>query len=235
MDSTSHIRAKGGRGLLYAALGDSITYGYEATTDQAGYVRRFAKALSKRQPVNVFLNAKPGWTSKQLLKSLSQVPECIWAEAKVVTIMVGGNDILKASPWLLNGSDKTVFKIAQRVQDHLEQMVETVRQPGATVVIGTIYNPFPNSVLAEEYMDTVNKSILRVAEQHNLAVADVRSLFRNQEDKYIKGYKQGVLRDMRLIGNPIHPNDAGHQAIARSFLSAYRRAVAKARRSKQKA
>jgi lysophospholipase L1-like esterase len=142
---------------------------------------------------------------------------------------------LKASPWLLNGSDKTVFKIAQRVQDHLEQMVETVRQPGATVVIGTIYNPFPNSVLAEEYMDTVNKSILRVAEQHNLAVADVRSLFRNQEDKYIKGYKQGVLRDMRLIGNPIHPNDAGHQAIAGSFLSAYRRAVAKTRRSKQKA
>jgi lysophospholipase L1-like esterase len=226
--------AEGGWGLLYAALGDSITYGYEASTGDAAYVARFVKFLSRNQSVNLFVHAKPGWTSKHLVKSLPKVPDCIWKEAQLITVMMGGNDLLRASPWLLSGTAKNVQKVAQRFQHNLERIVATVRQPRTTCIIATLYNPFPNSALAEECIGLINQSILHIANQYQLAVADVRNVFRNREQRYIKGYKQGSIRDMRLIGNPIHPNDEGHAAIAREFLTAYRRATVSPRKSRQR-
>ncbi len=220
---------------MYAALGDSITYGYEATADDAAYVARFVKSLSKNQNVNLFLHAKPGWTSKHLVKSLPKVPDCIWKEAKVISIMVGGNDLLRASPWVLSGSLTNAQKVVQRFHENLEKIVHTVRKPNNTCIIATLYNPFPNSDLAEEYISKVNRSILHIADRYRLAVADVAKVFRNREERYIKGYKQGSLRDMRFIGNPIHPNDEGHAAIAKAFLAAYRRATAKPRKTKKRA
>jgi lysophospholipase L1-like esterase len=228
-------RGKGGWGLLYAALGDSITYGYEATTDDAAYVARFVKSLSRNQTVNLFLHAKPGWTSKHLVKSLPKVPDCIWKEAKLISIMVGGNDLLRASPWVLSGSLANAQNAVRRYQENLDQIINTVRKPHSICIISTLYNPFPNSELAEEYIGTLNRSILHIADQYRLVVADVAKVFRNREARYIKGYKQGSLRDMRLIGNPIHPNDEGHAAIAKAFLLAYRRATAKQRKAKKRA
>jgi lysophospholipase L1-like esterase len=218
---------------LYAALGDSITYGYEASTDDAAYVARFVEYLSKNRSVNLFVHAKPGWTSKHLVKSLPKVPDCIWKEAQLITVMMGGNDLLRASPWLLSGTAKNIQKVAQRFQDNLERIVHTVRQPRTTCIIATLYNPFPNSELAEECIGIMNQSILHIAKQYQLAVADVRNVFRNREQRYIKGYKQGSIRDMRWIGNPIHPNDEGHAAIAKAFLAAYRRATASRRKANQ--
>ncbi|GMA50420.1 spore germination lipase LipC [Alicyclobacillus contaminans] len=213
--------------MLYVALGDSITYGYDATAPQAGYVQRIADGLPRKEAVHVFQQAKPGWTSRSLLKSLRKVPTCLWAEARLITLLVGGNDVLRAAPWLLNGRHQSVYHVAQRLQDNLEEMVQLTKEAGfsACMVIGTLYNPFPNSVLAESYVETVNQAILHVASRHRLAVADIRARFRHHEAEYIHGYKQGTLRNMRVIGNPIHPNDAGHAAIAHAFLQAYRRST----------
>lgn len=219
--------------MLYAALGDSITYGYDASKDSASYVRRFVRALSGKEKVNLYLHAKPGWTSKHLVKTLPKAPECIFDEAKLVTILVGGNDLLRASPWLLNGSHKNVYSVAQRVQDNLEEIVGMVKRKTNTLIIGTLYNPFPNSVLAEEYMDTVNKAILKIAHQHHIRIADIRRVFHQREHMLIEGYKRGILKDMRFRGNPIHPNDTGHAAIAREFLRVYRVSTGNARKGSQ--
>lgn len=215
--------------MLYAALGDSITHGYSATRDNSKYVSLVQASLAKHQPVNLFLHAKPGWTSRQLLKSALKVPDVIWDEARLITIMIGGNDLLHAVPWLLDGNSSRVMKVAEKVRNNLAELVHLVRRPGAIILLGTLYNPFPNSFLAEEYTEAINKSIRSVAQREKVHLADVRKHFNRRENEFVDGYRQGKIRDIRLIGNPIHPNDEGHQAIARVFLRTYRRSVANAR------
>ncbi|MBX5435818.1 MAG: SGNH/GDSL hydrolase family protein [Alicyclobacillaceae bacterium] len=209
--------------MLYAALGDSITYGYCATSPERRYVARMQRAL--RQPTSLFVQARPGWTSRQLLRTLRRVPECIWDEAKLVTILIGGNDLLVSAPWLLEGHPGRTFKVAERLYVHLTDIIRYVRRPQSTVIVGTLYNPFPNSLLAKECFHVVNETIRLAAQRERVAVADVAARFANREADLIDGYRRGTLRDLRLIGNPIHPNDAGHEVIASTMLAAYRQAA----------
>lgn len=220
--------------MMYAALGDSITFGYSSTTDAQRFVGHIQSSLSKQEKVNVYLHAKPGWTSKQLLKSLGDVPECIWDEARLVTLMVGGNDLLRVTPWLLDGSRRHLIKAADKLHENLTQIVDLVQRPQSKIVLATLYNPFPNSIVAEECVETLNKAIRTVARQKRLILADVRQNYFGKEEKYVDGYKRGQVRDFRIVGNPIHPNDAGHLAIARTILRAYRRALARSRSAGRK-
>jgi lysophospholipase L1-like esterase len=220
--------------MLYAALGDSITYGYCASSQKMRYVNRIQAALSKQERVNVFVRAKPGWTSRQLLKSLKDVPECIWGEARLVTILVGGNDFLKAMPWLLDGNRGRLLRVANQVQDNLTRIVETVRSPQSTIIIGTMYNPFPNSLVAQECIETLNQVISHVATREHLVLADIRNRYFGNEQQYVDCYKRGQLRDFRIRNNPIHPNDQGHEAISRVFLAAYRQSLAQTRRTSRR-
>lgn len=219
-----------GKGLafvLYVALGDSVTYGYSATNNRRSYVQRIARSLSKQERVNVYLHAKPGWTSARLLKSVKSVQPSIFDEAKLTTLMVGGNDLLRSSPFLLNGNHSHLMKVADRYYQNLTNIVELAYRPGTRFIIATLYNPFPNSVLAEEYTGLVNDCVRRVARRYNLLLADIAARFDGKEFRFVEGYKRGSIRDFRIRGNPIHPNDAGHGAIAQGFLAMYRRAGVK--------
>lgn len=210
-------------GMLYVALGDSITHGYESTAESKRFVARIQRELSRnRRRVSLHVQARPGWTSKHLLRSLKSVPDCVWEEAKVITILVGGNDIIWALPWLIQGNSAASMRVAEKLRVNLTDIVRTVKRPGSEIYIGTIYNPFPNSLVAEECTSLINKSIRLVARRENLILMDLHKLFFKAEDKYIKGYRRGVVSDFKWKGNPIHPNDAGHAAIAKAWLNAYR-------------
>jgi len=211
--------------MLYVALGDSVTYGYSSSQGNRAYPQRVAKALSQKQTVNVYLQAKPGWTSRQLLKSLDDIQDCIWEEAKLVTLMVGGNDLLRASPWVFNGNHGHLMKVVDRYHEHLSQIVEKVKRRRFKFIIATLYNPFPNSLMVDEYTRLVNESIRRVAKRYRLILAPIDKKMRGKEEKLIDGYKRGTIRDFRLVGNPIHPNDAGHEAIASAVLATYRQSI----------
>lgn len=221
--------------MLYAALGDSITYGYTAGDENSRYVARIQSSLSKQQAVNVFLHAKPGWTSKQLLKSAERVPDVIWAEARLITILIGGNDLLRAVPWLIEGNTARIMRIAEKVRDNVAELVHLIKRPHSTILLATLYNPFPNSLLAEEYTEAINKSLRMIAQREKVHLADVRKHFFRRESEFIDGYRHGKLRDMRIRGNPIHPNDTGHEAIAQVFLRTYRRTATNARVTRAKA
>lgn len=211
--------------MLYAALGDSITYGYSASEDERSFVARVRRALARQTKVSLYTCAKPGWTSKQLSRAVRRTPECIWDEAKVVTILIGGNDLLWAAPWLVESNPGHMMKVAGRLYDNLTEVVECVSRRTSTVILCTIYNPFPNSVLATEYTHALNRSIRRVAERHHLRLVDLDTVFQGREEAFIDGYQRGQIRDIKFRGNPVHPNDAGHQRIARAVLSVYRRRI----------
>jgi lysophospholipase L1-like esterase len=223
--------------MLYAALGDSITYGYSASSPENAFVARIQAALAKGQPRSwhVYRHAKPGWTSRQLAKSLRRVPACVWDETRLVTLLVGGNDLLRASPWLLEGNLSYALKVAERCRANLEHIIDTVKREGQTFLIATLYNPFPESTIVEECVRILNAMIERTAHRHDLVLVDLGSLFRGHEPDYIEGFRGGRLRDFRIFGNPIHPTDKGHAAIADTMLRAYRRHIARTRVSRQKA
>ncbi|MCL6632067.1 MAG: SGNH/GDSL hydrolase family protein, partial [Alicyclobacillus herbarius] len=165
------------------------------------------------------------------LKSLKDVPECIWGEARLITILIGGNDFLKAMPWLIDGNRGRLLRVGGQVQENLTQIVHTVRSPQTTVILGTMYNPFPNSLVAQECIDTLNQVICHVATREHLILADVRNRYFGNEHLFVDCYKQGRLRDFRIRNNPIHPNDKGHEAISRVFLAAYRKSLVQTRRT----
>lgn len=213
--------------MLYVALGDSVTYGYSSTNHTKSYVARFARGISKQEKVNVFLHARPGWTSTKLLKVTKSLQPSLFDEAKLVTLMVGGNDLLRSSPFLLNGNHAHLMKVADRYYQNLLEIVDMVKRPQSKFIIATLYNPFPNSMLAAEYTKLVNDCVRRVARRYRLLIADVDAKFEGREERFVEGYRRGNIRDFRIVGNPIHPNDAGHGAIARVFLSVYRRAGVK--------
>jgi lysophospholipase L1-like esterase len=210
--------------MLHVALGDSITHGYSASSDQTSYIHRLGVTMYRKNPPNVYLQAKPGWTSRQLLKSVKSIQEAVWNEARLVTLMIGGNDLLYSVPWLLNGGDAQIIKVADKLYQNITEIVEIAKRPHHKFIIATLYNPFPNSMRAEEFTNRVNQSIRLVAKRHGLTVADVRRAFSGREGKFIEGYRRGQLRDLRLIHNPVHPNDAGHAVIARAFQRASQRA-----------
>jgi len=219
--------------MLYAALGDSITYGYNATSEDVRFVSQVQRRLTRKQnPVNLFVNAKPGWTSRQLVKSMPQVPTCLWDEAKLVTILIGGNDMIRSAPWILDGNHERCVKIADALQRNLFEIVKTVKRPRTKIFIGTLYNPFPNSLPAEEGVRMLNGAIRHVAIRRGIHLVDVGRLFYHREEELIDGYRRGDIRDMRLRGNPIHPNDKGHVVIADAFLLAYRKTFASRKRAR---
>jgi lysophospholipase L1-like esterase len=213
--------------MLYAALGDSITYGYSASKEGFGYVHQIKRSLERQNRVSLYLHAKPGWTSAQLRKSLKKVPDCIWSEARVITLLVGGNDLIKSAPWLLDARSSRITRITERFSENLTEIVRVIRRPQGKIMIGTIYNPFPNSPLVDEYTQQMNQVIRTVARRERLILADINKCFCQKEHLYIDGFRRGVLNDFKLIGNPIHPNDKGHQAIADVYMRAYRAALSK--------
>lgn len=210
--------------MLYAALGDSITFGYVASPEKR-FTTRIQSTLAKRQRVSMFVHARPGWTSKQLLRSLKKVPTAIWDEASVITILIGGNDLLRHVPWLLGGDTGRSIKVADRLRENLTEIIRTVRRPHTKILVSTIYNPFPNYLLAAECTTIINKSIRLAVHRENGILVDTHAVFLGKEHRFVEGYRGGELRDFKLRGNPIHPNDAGHEAIARAFLHAYRNAT----------
>ncbi len=217
-------RIKGLMFVIYAALGDSITYGYLATTADKQFVSQVHSRLRRNRRVSLYMVAKPGWSSGQLLKSVKNTPKCIWDESGIITIMVGGNDLLRASPWILNGMASKTLHIADRLGQNLAEIVRIVKRPYVKILVATIYNPFPNSLVAEECTKVLNSSVRLVVSRENLVFVDVHKAFKWKEHRLIEGYNNGQISDLKFRKNPIHPNDLGHKRIAQLFFSAYQKA-----------
>lgn len=216
--------------MLMLALGDSITYGYGATAPEHSYAKRLQKEFAKNVRTSLHVQAKPGWTAKQLRKSLPDVPQCIFDEAQIVTLMIGGNDLLRGAATLLTGrSDKTAL-VCDQAREDMEAIILHANRPYNTFAISTLYNPFPNFDLAERITSQFNDMIRTIAKRHRLILVESPKLFRGNEPDYVEHYRSGLFRDMRLFRNPIHPTDAGHEALFQGFY----RALQQARSMKQK-
>lgn len=214
--------------MLMLALGDSITYGYGASTPEESFPKLLQKQFAKNGRTTLHVQAKPGWTSKQLNKSLDDLPQCIFDESEIVTLMIGGNDLLHAATTLLTGRMEKVAQVCEKSKNDIEAIVERANRTYNTFAIAMLYNPFPNFKLAERITAQYNDMIRTIAARHGLVVVDSPKLFRGREETHVEHYKNGLFRDMRFFRNPIHPTDVGHHALYQGFYRAINRARARA-------
>ncbi len=119
----------------YTALGDSIAYGMSATPG-SGYVNLFYNHLtSQTGNENLQLDNQgiPGYTSSQLLNQLQNDPTTIAAlsKAKVITVSVGGNNILEP---VIAGL-AVAFQLDPSSPTFAADLATALAQPGAQDII----------------------------------------------------------------------------------------------------
>jgi lysophospholipase L1-like esterase len=128
------------------------------------------------------------------------------AEANVIVISIGGNDLWSATNGLRGSGRKDPEKLMRDTLDRVERIVKTVRAAnsrGRIFLIG-LYNPFVRAPFGALLSAAVNRwtsmELERFAADPNLTIVETADLFSHRA---------------RLSLDNFHPNDEGYELIAR--------------------
>ncbi|KRM24989.1 MULTISPECIES: SGNH/GDSL hydrolase family protein [Limosilactobacillus] len=151
------------------AVGDSLTHGQGDEKKKGGYVSIIKHKIEhhyRKTTVSTKNYGVSGDRSDQILARLNSQPKmrANLRKADVITMTVGGNDLMQDLEANIMNSPKTVDKDVDQAKKvyvrHLNQLLTAVRKqnPHAPVFIMSIYNPvytyFPD-------VDVINDSIVK--------------------------------------------------------------------------
>lgn len=213
--------AAGEEPLRYVALGDSIAAGFAAPV---GYPELVAEELEARtgRDVDVDVAAQAGWATGGLTEAVTErarVRDAL-ADADVVTVSVGSNDLFRAAFELGQACDHedcarpAVTRFVERWEVLLDELGEAT---DAAVVVTDLYDPFTGrddpdaDALASQLRAEANDELTAAAEDRGFAVAEVSTAFHDGDG--------AVARDL-LAFDGIHPGRAGQDRIAEAVLAA---------------
>ncbi|MBP3951021.1 GDSL-type esterase/lipase family protein [Bacillus suaedae] len=196
--------------MHYTALGDSLTVGIGDSL--GGFVNRSATILRHSGiPVKVQKIAKVGLTSQELLVSLQNPrTRLAIARADLITLTIGGNDLLKALEYVERTKDPsqlemTISKFSVNLNKILQQ-IQLIKSATPTKnyqirIIG-LYNPVPHIPLSTAVIKKINRIIC------SYRSATIRCV-----DIYNHFSQPGSL------ARDLHPNAVGYQAITKQLLN----------------
>lgn len=225
----------------YIALGDSLAFGVGASDlASKGYVALVHEWLQRsdayrERGLDLINLSVPGATSADLLLPEGQLERALAEiqsrnnsstedDVEIITIDIGGNDLLNLLPQASTCSSdpqgeecqKLLGPVLESLRDNLNQVVQELRKaaPQAEMVILDLYNPYSGTgdaleSTADMAVQRVNEVLREVALQPDLEarLASVYELFRGRG-------KQWIAED------GIHPNDEGHAVLAEAVLAA---------------
>ena len=215
----------------YTALGDSLAFGV-LDTQGGGYVHRYRDDIATDMGATVSLInlGVNGAHSGDLLNSLKNDPSFRnnVAASQVVTWDIGGDDILHAFNLFQNnqcGGVDNLDCVRSAVSSFMVNWDAIIRQILAlrstnNTIIRTmdIYNPFVGRLVLqgtfntlEPFLDQVNQHIAASAKANGIPMAQVHLAFNGPD-----GDQDPILKGLITVDG-IHPNDAGHKAIADAF------------------
>ncbi|WP_059170799.1 SGNH/GDSL hydrolase family protein [Bacillus sp. FJAT-27445] len=201
------------RKLSVTAIGDSLTEGVGDSTQTGGYLPYLKQLLEKEKGIkeaNIVNYGIKGTRSDQLLARLQQKKVIAGIrKADMVVITIGGNDVMKvARSNILNMQIKDFKKEERSYLKRLDQIIQVIRSenPGATVVLIGIYNPFmqwfPEVVELDQIVSDWNESEKALLSQYpETYFVEISDLFRDGDESL-------------LFDDQFHPNDKGYQLIA---------------------
>lgn len=183
----------------YVALGDSITEGFcdpAASTQTAwlGWADRLAvildgSAVLRGETLHYANLAVRGRRIDRLVQE--QIPAAIEARADLVSVMIGGNDLMSAQ------ADP------DRLAARLEAGIADLRRSGADVLLSTCFDPRFAAFLKplRGRAGVFNANLWGIAREHGTFMLDVWS---------IREFQQ---RSM-WSADRVHPTPAGHRLLA---------------------
>lgn len=209
--------------MIYTALGDSITFGENASSFEKAYPQLAVATLNSRSrngKVTGYVLARPGWSSYDLLNAAVRKGSGIISQSSVISVWVGGVDLLNTA--LVSLKNKQPLAITQSLNSYgrnLRSLLTHIqRESHARIICCTQYNPFPNSPLAVESIERLNRTTIEVAKSCDVNVAPVHNWFEGKQEYLIFGYRNGKIEDALSGSLPVHPNDQGHRVIASGLV-----------------
>ncbi|MCH7322599.1 GDSL-type esterase/lipase family protein [Solibacillus sp. MA9] len=203
--------------IFYLALGDSLTRGVGDEKQDYGYTVRLQKQLeqwSMIKSVELDNRGKNGRRSNQLLALLKKghYDEEL-AKANLVTITLGGNDVMKIVKNNLFTMEQSMFdKELPKFINRYDEILQEIRLRNADVPIILIgfYNPM--SIVVDEV--TPFESIISEwnTEIDNLSLAYNNVCFVPVEDLFVSN------EDMVYHVDFFHPNSTGYDRMAERVI-----------------
>lgn len=187
--------------LFYLALGASDAVGIGASPLGDGYVYRIGRGLEGAgQPTRLLNTGIPGARVEDIRRALELVLDA-GAEPHLVTLWTGAND-------LIAGSDPGEFeedleKILESLEEETDAFVVIADLPDLTRIPRFVAEP--SGTVTRERVDAFNAAIRRQAEDFDVPVAKLSEV--------------PLTSELTSDVDGFHPSDAGHRAIAETFLS----------------
>lgn len=163
----------------YVALGDSISAGYGLSEGELSFPERLAQSTGYAL---ADFSSSDGVTSQALLETLSQ-PEVADAvkNADVITITVGGNDLMNALYEYLADAPG-VSMTADQIRDGLVN--GTIKDPLVLLTLMNSLSGFPKSSHAEDALTTLRTNLSSALAQIKVMNPDVTCIIANQYNPY---------------------------------------------------
>ncbi|WP_203362549.1 GDSL-type esterase/lipase family protein [Bacillus sp. REN10] len=215
-----HFRMLDQTYLNHLAIGDSIITGIGAEGEE-NFVDHFSKELEEQTNKHVITQNEgiPGVSSSQLnaLVQKGTFDQQI-KDADLITINVGGNDILQT----MEGVDyQKVFQSFDSMQstfmNNLTEIAEKIRETNeeATIVFLEMYNPLEQNhefyAVADQLLPKWNVKIYELANSLDYSlVMQTTKVINSQHQQY-------------LSADGVHPNSLGYAALSKQMLKQLRK------------
>jgi len=173
----------------------------------------------KACPTAVTKFAYPGWTSTDLRLALAERDYSPVRDSDMASIWIGGDNLIAAGLLILKGAGtQAIPKLLSQYENDVTAIVKDIRRSSkASIVLCTQYNPFPNSPLAVQAIQSLNGITQRMASRYRTKLAPAHQWFAGNQAELIAGYRNGRLEDVSEGSLPVHPNDKGQMRIARGL------------------
>lgn len=195
--------------LHYVAIGDSITFGIGSLIKK-GFVYHYRQYLKQdlKRKITYENLGKIGWTSSDLLGELEKNDSFVESirKADIITVSIGGNDLLQAKDNLKNekkGELKKIYDTFRWNFIRLDLAIKKIKKAqGKPYILRyiEIYNPRPQHPLTQKWIPRFNRVINKSRDSVTRTAKTYRTF--QQHGKKL------------LFFDGEHPNRKGHSHIA---------------------
>lgn len=235
------VSALSAKHVSYAALGDSLTEGVGDATGQGGFVPLFSKEIENSTGGSVSSQnfGKAGDTSTQIYNRMMKSKKITdgLKKANIITITIGGNDVLKVIrdnvTKLSSMTEKDFVKPEELYQARVKKLLDKIREnnPQAQIYVLGIYNPFylnfPDLTVMQNVIDSWNTATAGVVSQEkNTYFIPINNLlYKGSGDKQAveaDSSTSAVANNLLYTEDHFHPNNIGYQIMADAVFASYK-------------
>lgn len=234
-----------GETFCYVALGDSICRGYGLEDPET---QRYSSLIAERTGCAVYNYGVDGQTGRELVAFLREGKAEALAKADVVSISIGGNNLLHALSYLLRDllgkfdpknpeailqADAEDLLIAvdealASFDEELPELLELIGEqaPNAKILFQTVYNPYRSFILLpvrlNGHLVTFSSLTDQCVERLNEKIRDGALQYGytvcDVYDAFEQNANQLTNASLGKLNFDPHPNAAGHAVIAEVLL-----------------